>query len=237
MNKKLVIMFSLVLTLSACDKVAKEPVEAEATKKEIVEEQVEVVKATEKEVDYGVIEDGSYKNSYFGLSIDIPQGWTVLSREQLDGVLDTGMEMMAGDDKNLSAAMQASKKQNFTLFAFLKYGLGAKVEFNPGIMAAAERVSAVPEIKKGSDYLFHTKKLLEASPLEVNFPRDNYTTQISGVSFDVMPVTMEMAGVLIQQNLYAAIIDDYALLLTTTYSNESELEEVNGYLDGLTFTN
>lgn len=212
MNSKIVIVFGFILALSGCDK------------------------AAEKEIGYGVIENGSYKNSYFGMEIEVPQGWSVQSQAQLDAISGAGAELIAGDDANLKGAMEASQKQSVNLFAFFKYEQGAPVDFNPSLMAVAERVSGMPGIKRGSDYLFHSKKLLQSGQLTIDFPRENFTTELSGISFDVMPLTMEFNGVLVYQEYYASRFKDYVLAFVVTYSNESELTELNGYLKMLRFT-
>ena len=212
MGRKIVIIIGFIIALSGCDKVV------------------------DKEIGYGVIENGAYKNSYFGMDIAVPQDWSVQSQAQLDALSKTGSELIAGDDKNLKGVIKASQKQSVNLFAFFKYEQGAPVDFNPSLMAVAERVSGMPGIKRGSDYLFHTKKLLQSGQMVTDFSRENYTTDLSGVSFDVMPLSMKFNGVLVYQEYYASRFKDYVLLFAVTYSNESELAELNSHLKKLNFT-
>ena len=188
-----------------------------------------------KEIGYGIIDDGFYKNDYFGMSIAVPSDWSVQSQAQLKEIAELGAEVIAGEDPNLRAILKASEKQTVNLFAFFKYEQGTPVDFNPSLMALAERVTNAPGIKRGSDYLFHVKKYLETSQLVIDFSKENYTEQLSNISFDVMPTVMDINGFKVLQNYYAARFDDYVLSFITTYSNEGELKELNSHLNKLTF--
>lgn len=212
MNKKMAIIFSFIVALFGCDK------------------------TVEKEIGYGNVENHIYKNSYFGMTIGVPKGWSVQSQAQLEDISNSGAELIAGDDTNLKGVIKASQKQTLNLFAFFKYEQGAPVDFNPSLVAVAERVSGMPGIKRGSDYLFHSKKLLQSGQLKVDFSVENYSVELSGVSFDVMPITMDFSGVLVSQEYYASRFKDYVLAFVVTYSNESELAELNSYLKTLSFT-
>ena len=188
------------------------------------------------EIGYGEIEDGIYKNDYFNMSIEVPKGWAVQSQAALKELTDRGGELIAGDDENLKAVLSESDKQTVRMFAFFKYEQGAPVDFNPSIAAVAERVIHMPGIKRGSDYLFHVRKLLQAGQVQYSFPKEIYTKDISGVSFDVMPAEISLANMVVYQEYYAARIKDYVLGFVLTYSNESELNELNQVIGMLKFT-
>lgn len=187
-----------------------------------------------KEIGYGELNDGTYTNQYFNMVVDVPTGWVVQSEAQNKELIDSGAEMIAGDDENMKNALKASHKQTLTLFSFFKYEQGSPVEFNPSIMGIAERVSGMPGIKRGSDYLFHVKNLLESGQMNYEFPSPIFEKEISGVSFDVMPLQLTMGAVTIHQNYYAAKFEDYVLSLISTYSSGDE-EEISHHIHTIKF--
>ena len=103
-----------------------------------------------------------------------------------------------------------------------KHLMGTPVSFNPNIGGVAEKVSHMPGIKRGKDYLFHARKLLESSQIKASFPEEIYTEEIGGYSFDVMSVETQMPGVLVKQKYYTVVLKGYALGFIISYSNGEE---------------
>jgi hypothetical protein len=188
------------------------------------------------EIGYGKIERGIYTNNYFNMSILVPDGWSVQSKAAIKEISDLGGNLVAGDDKNLQAIMKESEKQTVNMFAFFKYEQGSPVDFNPSILAMAERVTHMPGIKRGSDYLFHVKKLFQAGQVEYTFPKEIYTKEISGVSFDVMPAEINIGGTTVHQEYYATRIKDYVLGVVLTYATKPENNELNKIFNKLNFS-
>ena len=178
------------------------------------------------EIGYGEIKNETYINEYFNMSLTVPKGWSIQSKAAIKEISERGSDLIAGDDENLRAAIKVAEKQTVNLFAFFKYEQGAPVDFNPSIMAAAERVVQMPGITKGSDYLFHLKKTLQAGQLKYTFPKETYAKTISGSPFDVMPTQLSMGNTPIYQEYYSIKIKDYVLSLILTYSSENEKNEL-----------
>ena len=174
------------------------------------------------EIDFGTVNNSVYQNEYFGLTVDLPPEWSIQDQEARQRMTELGGEMVAGDDKNLKAAVKASEMTTVNLFAAFKHPVGTPVPYNPNIMCLAERVRHIPGIKKGDDYLFHSKKFLESSQMQVSFPKEMSAEAIGGIQFGVMHVEMSMAGMTIRQKYYAAIIKGYALVFIVTFSTDEE---------------
>jgi len=212
MSKVLIVMFSAFFILTGCEQ--EHP----------------------KEIGYGSIENSSYRNDYFNMSINVPDNWVVQGEAAQKALMDSGTDLIAGEDKTLKGVLKESQKQTVNLFSFFKYEQGAPVEFNPSIIAVAERVSNFPGIKRGSDYHFHSKKLLQSGQMKYEFSREIYTKDISGVSFDTMPMQISINGITVYQEYNATKINDYMLVIILTYSSESELNELTSYLSTLSLT-
>lgn len=168
------------------------------------------------EIDFGGIKNSVYQNKYFGLSVKLPAEWSVLDQEAQRLLVETGGKMAAGADKNLKAVIKASEMQTVYLFTAFKHPLGAPVTFNPGIMCLAERVRQMPGIKRGKDYLFHARKLLESGQIEYSFPSEISTESVGGQDFDVMHAETLMGG---QSGPAGLLRQDHEGLCSRVHSN------------------
>ncbi len=192
-------------------------------------------KTSSYEIDFGVVENSTYRNNYFGLSMKLPLGWDVQSQEMQQKIMDIGATMVAGDDENLKTVVKASELQTVNLLAVFKHPIGAPVAYNPNIICIAESIRHMPGIKRGKDYHFHSKKLLESSQIEVSFPKEIYTEQIGGTDFDIMTLQMHFAGQTIKQRQYVAVMKGYALLLIISFTTNEEESELQKALDSILF--
>ncbi len=189
-----------------------------------------------KAIDFGTFEAGSYSNTFFDLMLSIPDTWHVLDLESRLEIIKRGGEIVAGENKSLKAAINASDLQSINLLTAYEHPPGAAVTTNPGIMLIAEKVKHAPGIKRGSDYHFHAKKLMKFSRMKVSYPQEIYEKTIDGVSFDIMETEITMGpGISIRQRQYATIMKGYALLMALTYQDESGLSQLEEIVNTLTF--
>lgn len=192
-------------------------------------------KATD-EIDSGSFNGNSYSNAFFGMTLDLPPDWYIPAKEVFENAIDVGGEMMSGDDKNMKQAIKASTEHNLvTLFLASEHPPGSPVESNPNINAIAERVKHAPGIQKGTDYLFHTKKALEASAMKVTFKGGFTTTTMAGKDFGVMELDMAIGGQLMHQRHFATVMNGFAIQFVITYVTEEEEQELMHILDTLDF--
>ncbi len=191
-------------------------------------------KKASDEIDFGSIENSVYSNEYFGLKVTLPADWTVQDQEAQRKLSEDGARMLAGDDKNLKAAMRASELQTVNLFMVFKHPVGAPVDFNPSIMGMAERIRHMPGIKKGKDYLFHVKKALQAGQLKVSVTNEMSKEQIAGRDFDVMHTEIPGGEMRIHQKYYATVIKGYALVFIASFSADEEQSALKDILKSAT---
>ena len=187
------------------------------------------------EIDFGTVKNSTYQNDYFGLSIQVPDDWSIQDQESQKRLMDLGGKVIAGEDKILSAVLKASELQTVNLLAAFKHPIGAPVPYNPSIMCIAERIRNMPGIKRGKDYHFHSKKFLQSSHLSVSFPREVFTEQLDGKDFDIMPLEMSIAGLTVQQKQYVAITKGYALVIIASYTSDEEEADLNKILQSVRF--
>jgi hypothetical protein len=174
------------------------------------------------EIDFGTIDNATYRNAYFGLELVLPSGWSIQDQASRDQLTDRGTDMIAGDNKSLKAAIKASELDSLNLLTAFEHPLGSPVESNPAIICMAERVHQLPGIKSGKDYLFHVRKLLESAQTKVTFPTETSTATIGGQEFWAMRLEMSIPPNSVQQVYYSTIIKGYALSFVTSFTNGEE---------------
>src|SRR5213593_2093295 len=98
-------------------------------------------------LDAGTVKDSTYTNSFFAMQLRIPDGWQVQDNEATRALLERGKTLVAGDDKNLSAILDASAQKSLPLLTVFKHPPGSPVDFNPSFMCIVERIQGLPGIK------------------------------------------------------------------------------------------
>lgn len=183
-----------------------------------------------EEVSVGKIENNIYRNEYFGLTLKIPEGWSVQDEEKKKEFSRIGSKMISGGNENVEKTLNASiKKRNVFFFSAFKYPLGSPVANNPNIAGLAESVEGMPGVKRGSDVLFHVQNTLKMGGIKHTVAETGATEKIGGVEFDVMKVILPFGNFSVKQNYYTAIMKNYAVSFVLTYMDEEDeksLEEI-----------
>jgi hypothetical protein len=192
-------------------------------------------KKASDEIDFGTLSNSVYRNKYFGFSVTLPKDWSVQDQKAQRRLMKKGVQLVAGDDKNIKAVVKASELQTVNLFAVFEHPVGSPVAYNPSIMSTAEMVRELPGIKRGKDYLFQARKMLEAGQIQVSFPKNYYGERLGGVEFDVMELEISMLGKVIKQKYYATVQKGYALCFMVSFTNDDEAAALQRILDSITF--
>ena len=187
------------------------------------------------ELDYGTVKNSVYTNNYFGLEVKFPEKWYLQSQAEQKKLMEEGGKFMAGDDKNIKAAIKASEQKTVNLFAVFNYAPGSPVPFNANMAAIAEKVDHIPGIKKGSDYLFHTKRAFAATQLKIDITKDGYSKKLGNVDFDSMATAMNLRGITVKQEYYVTIQKGYALLFIISYSNDNQRKGLHEIVNSVNF--
>lgn len=192
-------------------------------------------KKASQEIDFGVVTDSVYRNQFFGMSITFPEEWWVQDAETHQETMQESGRMFAGDDPNLQAALKASELTTVQLFAVMEHPIGTPVPFNPNLIALAERVRNMTGIQSGKDYLYHARKLMEASQMSYIFSEELDRISLGGVEFDVLRGRLDIGPFSVHQKFYSAIMKGYALGLVVSFSTEEEEMMLNQILETLSF--
>jgi len=165
-----------------------------------------------KNFDYGHIENNKYLNSFFGLELSLPNDWIVQSKEQTENLAKMGKDLVAGDDKNMKAVINAAEINSANLLAIFKHEVGTAVDYNPNFMLVAENLKNAPGIKNGSDYLFQSRQLLKHSQIQYDYIDENFKKEIiNNQEFYLMNCSLNYMGLNINQRYYSTIQNGFCI--------------------------
>jgi len=190
---------------------------------------------TSKVIDFGSFKNGTYTNDFFNLTVYIPESWYVLDDESRIEFMRQGNKLIAGKDENLNAVLEAVELQNLNLLTASEYPPGAPVSSNSNLVLMAEKVKHLPGIVRGRDYHFHTKKLLQSSAVQMEYPNEIYEQIIDGVAFDVLDIEIKIGNQMIRQKQYVTIMNGYALAFGMTYLDAEGLKKLEDIIHRVDF--
>lgn len=174
-----------------------------------------------KNFDYGKVENGQYTNSYFGMTIDLPDTWVVQNEEEKAAMMEMGKDLVAGEDQNLKAIIEASEVNTANLLTMFKYEVGSPKGYNPNFLVIAENLKNSPGVKTAKDYLFHARKLMERSNIDYDFGDGKIEKVIiNDQEFYVMRPTIYYMGIEIHQAYYCTLVNGFSLGFSMSYMEE-----------------
>jgi hypothetical protein len=186
--------------------------------------------------DNGKVVDGIYTNDFFGFRYTIPSGWTVHGEETQKAIMETGKDLIAGDDAGKKSLLDAGAKGTTQLLTAFEYPLGTPGKENRGIQLAATKVSFAPGIKTGKDYLALVSQYLRQSAVQTEEVGEPVEHQIAGMDFYCQRRNLTISNVLVNESTCAAIVRGYALYFVFSAKGNEKLEESESTLNTLTRT-
>jgi hypothetical protein len=189
----------------------------------------------EPAVNAGAITGSTYVNEYFGMSLNIPEGWNVYDAQGRQMILDNGRHLLNAPDKKTQEALDAGVAQTVNLLTVSKLPQDQSGPGNAIFACGAERLTGTG-IKTGMDYLTAMKKLLPyASPPAPQVEVDVDSEMIGGVQFGVLSLKYDSPGNTIRQKYWATPKRDYALFCISTYTNEDDRQLMSKAMSSIKF--
>ncbi len=176
--------------------------------------------------DLGTTENGQYKNKYFNMEVTFNPDWIVQDKQQMNDILKTGNDIISGDDKNLKSAIKAGMVNTAYLLTIFKHEAGAPVTFNPSFTLLAENTKNAPGIKRGKDYLYHVRNLLEQSQITYFFDKEVFERKIGSTTFYVMESKVDVMDKTITQEYMTKVTKGFSLSIIISYMTSEEKEEL-----------
>lgn len=189
-----------------------------------------------KGFDYGRVENNKYTNSFFNLEVNLPPKWIVQTKEQTDNLVEKSKNIVAGDNKNLKAMINASEVNSANLLAIFQYEVGSPVEYNPNLMMVAENLKLTPGIKTGSDYLYQARKLIKQSQIHYDSIDEEFKkVMIGNQEFYVMKASLSYAGLTIRQEYYSTIANGFGVSTIISYVTDEQKDILTKVIHSMKF--
>ena len=151
----------------------------------------------------------------------------------MNNLIELGSDMVAGDDKTMKSLLKARQVNTAYLLTIFKYEVGAAVEYNPSFMVVDENTKNSPGIKKGSDYLFHVKRLLKQTQIEYYFEKEIVEKTIGKSTFHILEAKIDYMNQTIIQEYISTVSKELSLSFIVTYTSKSERDELYKIIDNI----
>ncbi|MGJ5642664.1 hypothetical protein [Formosa sp. S-31] len=184
--------------------------------------------------DFGQTENNVYSNPYFGLSIKYPENWTPQSKRNIKAITASGEQILIEDNKPMASDIKAAQINTAYLFSLFNQPLEKASSYNASLNVVAENITAMPHIKRGRDYLLHSKNLLLQSRVPYKFDSNLDTKEIDGYTFDIMRSTADFGPYRVKQEFFCIIRYGFSLSFVLSYTNDVEKQELYNAINTIT---
>jgi hypothetical protein len=196
-------------------------------------------KSVKEYFDYGEVKEDIYTNEYFGLKMNIPFGWDVLSKEKVQTLTKMGKDLLAGDSEEMKTLVKASEISSANILMVYEYVVGIpREDFNANIVVVVENLMNYSGIRNGGDYLFYVRKLLMSQKTQVQYEYISTRFEevdINGVGFYEMRAEIKFMEYNIKQAYYATLRNEFCLCVIISYDSEEQKSELMSSINSLTF--
>ncbi len=167
---------------------------------------------------FGELQGDQYSNEYFDLILKFDTTWFTMDQEQLKAMTNAGKELIKSKNAEFGEMLDLAMLQTVYLFGLSQYEQGAPVDYNPSFLMLAENLSNAPGVKKGEDYLFHTKNALKQTGMDYTFG-EQYD-EMNG--FAVLSAELAYMGMKIKQHYATKVVNGYALSCILSFTDDSQ---------------
>ncbi len=172
-------------------------------------------------LDSGAVSRGIYRNSAFGFTCKIPEGW-VLRTDEMNAPPDAPKEDSAKSSKNSQNAGRV------LLAAFSRPPEAQGEDVNSSILIAAESAAAYPGLKDAAQYFGPLGEVAKAQGLEMI--QEPYDFEVGAKTLPRGDFQKDVGSRVMLQSTLAMLARGYALSFTFIGGTEDEVEELLGGL-------
>ncbi|PZM66351.1 hypothetical protein [Paenibacillus dendritiformis] len=186
-------------------------------------------RSQEKTVDLGSIENGIFKNDFFGLTLELPSEWSIQDTQTMNQAMESGKRAFS----NQYSKKDLEELEYLNLLMVTRYPLG-EVKVNPSFMCIAENMSKKRGIKTGTDYLLTTKKMF--TDAKFSYESGEITSiNLGGIDFETTEMYFSSAMGEVTIKYYVSIINEYALSFIFTYIDDETKAVTDKVVESISF--
>ena len=182
----------------------------------------------------GTVARGLYTNSYFGLSLDIPEGWMVLDDNMKNRIFKASLLDTSASPEQ-SATIDLVDEVGRPLLTVFKYEIALRPFRNPGFTLIAINVDSDPTVATSADLLAAVAEESRSTPEDTRITRPGFVTQLGGIEFRAIEAEQDAYGSKATTVVYTAIVRGYGLMLSTWWYDAGEKREIHEVLQTVSF--
>lgn len=183
----------------------------------------------------GILDEGSYSNSYFGFTIDIDENYYFLTQEEILKIRNSAVD----ETENFGTEEIVLSEQPVVYYLYaLKEPLNSARTDNPYIAIYSERLDYIDaSINTKEEYIQYNMNFAVAV-----FNASGFKATSSNIDklwyddrqFANAILTVNLEDNTMKKELFTIIRNDYAITVILGYSNSNDREEMIKFLDTIT---
>jgi hypothetical protein len=178
--------------------------------------------ALPKNFDYGEVKDDVYSNAFFDFSMNIPSGWFVQNKEEMEEIREISKNIIAGDDKKMKTQLDASDITSAHLLTVFQYELYTPVMFNPNLIITVDNLKTALRIKTETDCLKQLRETLLQTQLYTYVDDEFDKETINEVDFYLVKAGIEFEDFDMFQKCYVTFRNGFAICFIISFIDEEQ---------------
>jgi hypothetical protein len=179
----------------------------------------------------GNVDNGVYKNEFFGVKVDIPSEMHVLTKQEQGDARDGGTRMLSKDVDGDQEAWERAVKAEVLLLSVseVKPGTGPSASLNIGVI----RQSTGTTSKQVADT---AKEFLLRNPA-ISIVSNTMALKLAARDFSRLELKVKTGGPELDVRYYVTIVRGYSMTFVVTYLEKEQLDRFEKVLATVKFTN
>jgi len=180
-------------------------------------------------------EGNLFKNEYFRLTVEKPEGWYAQSARETILSQHKGKRILAAGDKEMEVVIEKSIETTLPLFGFFEFRHGSQDSLNPSVLAVAQNMKNFPSAKTACDYLEHVKTVLSKGQIPYIFENNCKKTTQGGKELSMLNAYAKVGNNYVYQRYYATLQGKHAISIIETFFDDATEAKVEQVLRSIRF--
>jgi len=188
-----------------------------------------------RKVAYGTYESGVFRHPHFGLTLQLPRDWYVMSDAEKDTVLDASAAQCGG-------MLAEAEQRTALLLVATRYPPGEmQEEPNCMLMCGAEKLPWFSGVGTGAEYLARARENFDPSKFKapgiggIDLAEKTCSRTLGGLPFEVLDVSISCGFLTLTQRYYATVTAGNALFFVLTFFTDQDESDLKDILAGMKF--
>lgn len=161
----------------------------------------------------GTVSEDAYESKFLNLSFKTPEGYTMVPEETLDQYVQFASDIIYNDEDQ--------KTINYAKAVTVYEMMCAESTTNsPNVNIVVENLLGKKVTEE--EYIEQSKEQLENSGIEYTFGETTKDVELAGEKYTKLDCVGNYSGQEVLQQLYVRKVDDRMLVLTVTYTEDTE---------------